>query len=499
MMICRARDNANLAELQVSVPGLDSFDPDTTTYDLAVSALVRSLRVTASPQHVDATIEIDGAPLTAGEASLPVAVSPDAPVTINVTVTAPAGNQKTYVIDVQQKESLSELDLGADNPDPDDTFGWRVAVGEYMGTRIMAVSAPAEDSMASGVRDRGEPDDNCTDSGAVYMFRRQGSGWTQEAYLKPSDTGCGDEFGIGLALDGDTLVVGAFGEEENEEQVDSGAAYVFRRESGGWVQKAKLKPSSIEAGQEFGWSVAVAGDLIAVGARRENNDSGAVYVFHRDNEDWTEDRRIEPSAPAPGALFGYSVAITQDFLVVGACGRGEVCKPAGNPPPENMTAGDAYVFQREEGDWPETSLASLVSSPAPAPDSDFGFAVAAAGDKIVIGAPSQDGSGAAYVFGKATGSWKQEDELPRIGAGFGTSVAIAGTLVAVGSRDPASEQNGVVSLFGSSDDRWSKLGDEVPVSVDGDDDFGWSVALSDDTLVVGARFYSTVGAVYIYN
>ncbi|MEK6642277.1 MAG: FG-GAP repeat protein, partial [Planctomycetota bacterium] len=205
--------------------------------------------------------------------------------------------------------------LKASNTEAGDYFGHSVAVS---GDTVV-VGAPLEDSNATGV-DGDQADNSAGDSGAAYVFVRSGGVWSQQAYLKASNTGDGDEFGISVALSGDTLVAGATAEDSNAtgvngDQADnsaprSGAAYVFVRSGGVWSQQAYLKASNTGATDEFGFSVAVSGDTAVVGASFEDSnatgvngdqadnsaaDSGAAYVFVRSGGVWSQQAYLKAS------------------------------------------------------------------------------------------------------------------------------------------------------------------------------------------------------------
>jgi hypothetical protein len=165
------------------------------------------------------------------------------------------------------------------------------------------VGAAEEDSRATGVN--GDQNNNfATDSGAAYVFVRTGSTWSQEAYLKASNTGSGDSFGNSSSLSGDTLVVAAYaensnatgvnGDQDNDLSSDSGAAYAFVRSGSTWSQEAYLKASNTESDDMFGYSVSVSGDMLVAGAPFESSNaegvngnqannsaenSGAAYLF----------------------------------------------------------------------------------------------------------------------------------------------------------------------------------------------------------------------------
>jgi hypothetical protein len=526
-------DNADLQSLDLSVPGLaPAFAGGTTEYELAVSGLVRSVQVIARPQHPDATVTIAGVTTPAGQPSAPIPV-PLARTTVDITVTAPASNQKTYLVHLRPDGSVAQhVYAKADNAGEGDVFGWRVAIDGD----TLAVAASYEASCATGVHPTGQGDNACAGSGAVYVFRRRGSAWEPEAYLKPFNTDREDEFGVSLALDGDTLVVGAFREDssasgvpsdgQDDARSNSGAAYVFRRVGGAWQQDAYLKADGPQEDQEFGWSVAVTGDLVAVGARLEDGsgttDSGAVYLFRRNVSRWIPEARLEAPAPAGDDFFGYAVAAAGDVVAVGACSHG--CPPAGRGIADPQRAGTVHVFRRSGAAWAhEAALGPQTPDPADA----FGHAVALAGDLLIIGAPLEDSSsrsidqgqdddlasasGAAYVFRKSGASWVQEAYLkaPNADAAdrFGASVAIAGELVAVGALgessfatgidgepdDDSVDNSGAAYLYRRTGAAWSALAYVKASNTADGDELGTSVALSEDALVVGAPYEDRAG------
>jgi hypothetical protein len=226
----------------------------------------------------------------------------------------------------------------ASNTDSDDQFGWSVAVD---GDTIV-VGGRWEDSNATGV-DGDDTDNGASASGAAYVFTRTASVWSQQAYLKASNTDVNDTFGYSVAIDGDTMAVSAVGDDSsatgvNGDEADnsaenSGAAYVFTRTGGVWSQQAYLKASNTDMYDGFGYSVAVSADRIVVGASGEsssatgiNSDgtdnsasgSGAAYVFTRAAGIWSQPTYVKASNTGSGDHFGYYVAIHGNTIVVGA-------------------------------------------------------------------------------------------------------------------------------------------------------------------------------------
>jgi hypothetical protein len=247
---------------------------------------------------------------------------------------------------------LLEAYLKASNTGSDDHFGASVALSGD----TLTVGAPGEDSAATGIN--GNQDDNAaTGSGAVYVFRRSGTAWLQQAYLKASNTGGGDYFGNSVALAGDTLAVGAL----YEGSAAQGAVYVFRRTGTTWLQEAYLKASNTGGGDYFGNSVALAGDTLAVGALGEKSaatgvggnqdddsasESGAVYVFRRTGTTWLQDAYIKASNTDASDRFGHSVALTGDTLAVGALGEQSAATGVGGNQGDNSVerSGAVYIF-----------------------------------------------------------------------------------------------------------------------------------------------------------
>jgi len=214
-------------------------------------------------------------------------------------------------------------------------------------------------------------DNTAVDSGAAYVFVRSGTTWTQQAYLKASNTGAGDAFGRSVAVSGDTVVVGAFhedssatgvnGNQADNSAIDAGVAYVFSRSGTTWSQQAYLKASNTEAGDRFGNSVAVSGDTVVVGAFHEASsatgvngnqgdntavDSGAAYVFVRSGTTWTQQAYLKASNTGAGDAFGRSVAVSGDTVVVGASLEDSNAGGVNGNQGDNsaMDAGAAYVF-----------------------------------------------------------------------------------------------------------------------------------------------------------
>ena len=335
-----------------------------------------------------------------------------------------------YVLRASDGEELAKLT--AADAAPGDQFGWSVAIAgdtivvgaNTAGTggaayvfrtsdggatygqvaKLTAADASNDDRFGTSVAIDGGTvvvgayydDDDGSFSGSAYVFRTSDGGATygQVAKLTASDAAAGDLFGISVAIDGDTVVVGA-----NYENSRKGAAYVFRTSDGGatYAQVAKLRASDAAASDNFGISVAIDGNTVVVGAYQYNSGggSGVAYVFRTTDggASYGQVAKLTASDAAAGDNFGISVAIDGDTIVVGSPYDDDAC-------PDNMycNSGSAYVFRTNDGGATYGQLAKLTASDAAANDK-FGYSVAIGGDTVVVGASGvYDSRGAAYVF-----------------------------------------------------------------------------------------------------
>jgi len=416
--------------------------------------------------------------------------------------------------------------LKASNPETDDYFGHSAAIS---GDTVV-VGAWGEDSASTAINgDQG--DNSAENAGAAYVFVRSGGVWSQQAYLKPFNTGSFDLFGISVAIDGDTIVVGAPWEDGSSVGVDgpdndgangSGAAYVFVRTGATWTQQAYLKASNTGAGDQFGVSVAVSGDTVIVGAWEEDNsasNSGAAYVFVRDATTWSQQAYLKASNVGMWDRFGVSVDIDGDTAVVGADREASSATGVDGDQSDNsaLNAGAAYVFVRNGAVW--SQQAYLKASNTTAYDL-FGEAVAVSGDTVVVGATGEDSSatgvngdeqnndalnsGAAYVFVRNEGAWSQQAYLKasNTGAGdfFGLGVSVDGHRVLVGAHgessgatgfdgdggDDSAPYSGAAYLFERTGGVWTQRHYIKASNAEADDIFGYAVAIDGDTFAVSA-------------
>jgi hypothetical protein len=391
--------------------------------------------------------------------------------------------------------------IKASNAGQSDNFGSTVALSTDGNT--MAVAALWESSNSRGVNGN-QNDDSLPQAGAVYIFSRTGSTWTQQAYLKASNTGRppvpgnaedwgdGDQFGFTVALsgDGNTAAVGAISEDStgaginnNQFQGDdsansAGAVYVFVRTGANWSQQAYVKAANSEAGDLFGYNIGLSadGNTMAVagydedGSPRSPNGipdnrrggSGAIYVFMRDASNWRQSAYLKGSRSEQGDSLGYSVAISHDGNTIAAGTADEDCyipgvnaSPCDNDRASNTSTGAAYVWVRTGNNWTEQAY---IKHSNPGLEDWFGARLAMSGDgnTLAISAALEDS----------------------IGQGINPP-----------QNDDLAHEAGAVYLFTREGAAWTQRAFVKASNNEAFDEFGSALSLSQDgrTLVVGAR------------
>lgn len=290
-----------------------------------------------------------------------------------------------------------EVPLGA--PVGGAEAGYAVAVG---GARL-AYGAPGETA----------------DAGAAYVAECVDEVCAAPQRVVPAGLEARDLYGFALALDGDTLAVGAPGDRE-------GAVYLFVRAGGTWVQQAKLRPFDGRNGDEFGAALDLEGDRIVVGARGADDDRGAAYVFLRSGGAWALDARLQPAGLVERSRFAHDVALSADTIVAGA----PFVRGAG----DGWARGAAFVYARGAG-WAQQAQ---LPSGSVANGAQFGFSVDIEGERAVVGAPGGDGfRGTVQVFERSGATWSQAALLTATGLqpghAFGWSLALDGPRLRIGT------------------------------------------------------------------
>jgi hypothetical protein len=317
-----------------------------------------------------------------------------------------------------------------------------------------------------------------------------GGRWRHRQCLVALDREVGDGFGRAVAVDGDTIAIGA--EHDDDGAIaNAGSVYVFVRTGRIWTFERKLVAPEPRAEAHFGHCVALDGDTLAVGSCGPNT----VHVYERAGAWWSEPRVIR-ALPEQAGNFGQSVALDGGRLVVGAEWR--------RSPFAELTAGGASVFERVGLEW---ILEQDLAAGDPGNDDRFGHSVAIADDLIVVGAP-QDGdstnesSGSAYVFTRADGEWAERQKLvPWVAdpeQGFGWSVAVEGANLLIGAPWYSSEgvrRAGCAWLFRPSGVRWAPSGQLMADGAAPSDLLG-EIAISGHTAVLGARLTDVDGCTH---
>ena len=329
---------------------------------------------------------------------------------------------------------------------------------------------------------------------------------TPEIKLIPSNNAVDDGYGYAVAISGDTAVVSAY-LDDTPGASDAGSVYIFVRSSATWVLQQKLIASDI-ADDAFGYAVAISGDTIVIGSRNFQastiTDAGAAYVFVRNSGVWTQQQKLIATGVVPSDFFGHAVAISGDTIVVSAY------KQFTNIGQE---AGAAYVFVRSGSNW--TLQQKLIATDGSTQFDSFGFSVAISGNTLVVGTMRDDtgggtDTGSAYVFVRSGATWAVQQKITASNGSasdhFGWSVAVSGDTLVVGSPDkdtPAGADAGTTYVYVRSGAIWSEQAKLTASDGGGGDFLGNQVAVSGDTIIAGAPNHDTAagtdaGSVYVF-
>ena len=334
------------------------------------------------------------------------------------------------------------------------------------------------------------------DAGSAYVFTRSGEAWTEEQKLTAADASPEDNFGSYVFVEGETAFISAPGDDHSG-FIDPGSVYVFTRDGGVWTEQQKLTASDAGENQRFGYGgLSVDGDTLVVGSQAEK-----VYTFNRVGGVWLEHQILTASDSEPGDWF-HNVVISEDTLAVGAC-RGNTGQ---------TETGAVYVFTRDGGVWTEQQ--KLTASDGSFGDC-LGGGVALEGDTVIATAAFHDHSnlnnpGAGYVFLRSGDTWTEVQKLtatePGDGDLFGYWLAMAGGTAVIGAAEadqPGVQNAGAAHIFYRSGDEWYEQ-DEIGAFDPGEGDmYGAGVALSGDTVMIGAILddhsgRTDAGSVYVY-
>ena len=342
------------------------------------------------------------------------------------------------------------------------------------------------DTLAVGV-----PSDDVganVNQGSVRVFVRSGSAWTLQSTLTAADGSASDQFGASVSLSGDTLAVGvptdAVGANTNQ-----GSVRVFVRSGTVWTAQATVTASDGAAYDGFGRSVSLSGDWLAVGVQQDDVggvvDQGSVRVFLRSLAAWGPQATLTASDGAASDRFGVTVSLDGDTLAVGV---------PYDVVGANGSQGSVRVFTRGSAGW--TAQATLTASDGASADL-FGHSVSLSGGVLAVGAPYDDVGGIAEqgsvrMFARSGGVWNPQQTLTASDGAtadlFGDAVSLSGDTLAVGARNDAVGANlnqGAVSIFVRNDTAWTAKATLTASNGIAFQDFGAAVSLSPDTLAVG--------------
>jgi hypothetical protein len=315
--------------------------------------------------------------------------------------------------------------------------------------------------------------------GAAYVFERTGSAWTEVAKLTGAGATGNANFGFSVAIAGHWILVGAPADSYSG-VYQSGSVYAFRRTGGQWSQASVLLPPDASAQQSFGLSVAIAGPTAVAGAIGDADNgplSGAAYVFDWRGA-WQPTQKLTPGDGAADDRFGQSVSLSGGTLLVGAYRDDDTAS----------NSGSAYTFTRRGNRWEEG--AKLLANDG-ASGAAFGYSVALGGDLALVGAPFH-GSGAAYAFERRGNRWEQAPSIvgsdSAAGDQFGRAVGIQGGTLLVGAPN-ASEagiSGGAAYSFVRARGAWTESAKLTASDAANGDNYGISVAPFGTTALVGA-------------
>jgi hypothetical protein len=345
-------------------------------------------------------------------------------------------------------------------------------------------------------------DDKGGNAGAVYMLRYNGKTWVQDQKITPDDGRINDYFGCDVAIYKKNALFGSYGNDDAGSK--AGAAYIYSLDSSGWKQRQKLTADNAQSNDYFAYAVDISEKYAIIGAYGDDekgNMAGAAYIFElQDDNTWIQKQKLVDAQGERNDQFGYAVAITENFAIVGAYRDDD----------NGDSSGSATIYMRDQGMW--TVQAKLLANDGQANDY-FGYDVTISGDYAVVGAyrcddVSRNNVGGAYIYKYERGTWNFQTKLvPIQGTSndyFGAAVDLVGTRLLVGAygNDDKGSTSGAAYLYILEGDQWSMLKKYMPGDGIAYDYFAYDIAIGDQGLIMGAYGRddngSMAGAVYIY-
>jgi hypothetical protein len=431
-------------------------------------------------RHID--IKLAGLVLLAASLAWPLAVAArtPSPATLPADLQAALGK---HPLRPAGDDDWSELEVSAGDGDSSDNFGISIAID---GDTAL-IGAP--EHLAGGH----------IHQGAAYVFTRSGGTWTETQEFTSSDGAASDHFGESVAIEGDVAVVGAW-HAAVDGHTAQGAAYVFSRSGGTWSETQKLVASDGAAQDEFGWELALDGTTVVVGAPEATVDGnagdGAAYVFTRAGDTWSETQKLVPADPGPHDYFGQAIALDGGTLALGA--------HSANVDGNNQQ-GAVYLFTATGDAWSQSQ--KLLASDGGA-GGHLGWSLALDGSTLLVGAQAiDDYTGEAYIFTASAGVWSEAQILvasDRQGDDqFGYSVALDGDHALIGAVG-SDVGTGSAYLFTEAGGSWSEEHKFVASNASASDAFGYAAALQGASALISAAYadfavHGSQGALYIYD
>ncbi len=434
--------------------------------------------------------------------------------THTITASNAAGNiTATISVTVEGILWAQEAYLKAPNAEANDQFGYSVSVSSDTIVAGAYTEGSNQTTITNGTT--ASADNSASGAGAAYVFKRTGTTWAQEAYLKAPNAETNDNFGYSVSVSSDTIVVGAIFEDSNQttisngttasadnSAVNAGAVYVFKRTGTTWAQEAYLKAPNAGGSDSFGGVVSISSDTIAVGVNNEDSnqttitngttasadnsasDSGAVYIFKRTGTTWAQEAYLKAPNAEASDYFGITVSVSSDTIAVGAIGEdsNQTTITNGTTASANnsaLNAGAVYVFKRTGTTWAQEAYLKAPNAEA---FDQFGYFVSVSSDTIVAGANGESSNqttitngttastnnsavnaGAVYVFKRTGTTWAQEAYIkaPNAEAGdqFGKFLSFSSDTIVVGATTEDSNQTTITNgTTASADNSASSAG-----------------------------------------
>lgn len=338
--------------------------------------------------------------------------------------------------------------------------------------------------------------------GSAYVYRADGGGqWTEAQRLVASDGSAGDLFGASVSVSDNIAVVAA--PHDADLGLYTGAAYVFYDIGSTFIEGQRLIPSDRQAGQRFGYSVSVSGNVAVVSAREDSDNgqsAGAAYVFRFNGSQWTEEQKLVASDGAADDQFGFAVCVSGDVAIISAYADDDL----------GISSGSAYIFRFVGGQWVEEQ--KLLASDGASNDF-FGRSVSIDGNVAIVGSALdddiEDNSGSAYIFRFNGNQWVEDQKLlASDGAqddNFGSSVSVSGDMAAVGAYrgDGVGVDTGSAYVYVFDGGQWSEVRELQADDGAAEDEFGFTVGVSSHVVFVGAPgdddMGEHTGSVYVQN